>query len=928
MNEGSSTIDPRSVLEQAPLVRALARRLLADEHLVDDVVQQTWLKALEAPPRCERSLRSWLTKVARRIAARMGRQAERRMAWEAHAAVNEALPPADATLQRAEMLRMVVGAVLGLPEPARSTVLMRYLDELPDREIARRMNVPVETVRTRLKRAIITLRAMLEQQHGDRREWALVLATLGWKPPATTVIAGAALIDLKVKIVATVVLVIGLSATAWRLTRDDVWHPAHRGADTPPPVELPAPPITAAIPDRSEVATSSTAPPAAAATSDDDIAVAPNELCGRVLDPDGAPVANAQVVATRWEPMSGRDPDSDVTTPRLGVTSTGAQGEFSMERPRVPLVDLSVTAAGFPVAEVSEHPVDRFVTVRLRRGGTVFGKVTREADGLPVARVRVSASWSPVPRAKDRVETRTDASGNYRLEGVVPRRVSLWIIPEQEAWQELEISVSDGGELRQDVAVKLGGTLRGTVTEALGGAPIAGAEISVGQFAPKIACTDERGEYQLTGVWVPPSSVDVVHVRAAGFGTSEQNIEDFTEGIKAIDFALARAREARGRVIDARGEPVAGAYVAAVASAATSGFLQWRRRDWISARTERDGTFALRGLRPDAPHALLVAMHRYGSVLHDFPASEATQASIDLGDIALPPPGSIAGRVVDAAGGPMKGVLVLMHGWNDDRFRFSGGERATLTEDDVGRRTAHTSEDGRFRFEDLAAGEYGLNAWLRDSGPGDRQKVSLGAGEDRAGVEIVIAGGLSIDGTVVDTAGEPVAHVQAFMNLESDPKVWRVAMCEDGRFHFERLPAGLYTISATPLPLADGSQAPRLLCNVSVSGVEAGARDVRVIMPEGSAISGTVLKPDGTPGAGAMVWAHDDARQSDAFANDAGQFALVVPKGGRYYVSATLSHRFQGPLGKMTTADPPMHAYQRDVLAGATDVTLRLHEDR
>ncbi len=50
-------------------VRALARALLDDEHAVDDVVQQAWLRAIESPPRESGvgPVRSWLRTVMQNL---------------------------------------------------------------------------------------------------------------------------------------------------------------------------------------------------------------------------------------------------------------------------------------------------------------------------------------------------------------------------------------------------------------------------------------------------------------------------------------------------------------------------------------------------------------------------------------------------------------------------------------------------------------------------------------------------------------------------------------------------------------------------------------------------------------------------------------------------------------------------------------------
>ncbi|MFO0984850.1 MAG: sigma factor [Planctomycetota bacterium] len=56
-----------TLLTHTPWLCALARGLLLDPERADDVVQQTWLVALERPPRTAHNLRAWLGAVARNV---------------------------------------------------------------------------------------------------------------------------------------------------------------------------------------------------------------------------------------------------------------------------------------------------------------------------------------------------------------------------------------------------------------------------------------------------------------------------------------------------------------------------------------------------------------------------------------------------------------------------------------------------------------------------------------------------------------------------------------------------------------------------------------------------------------------------------------------------------------------------------------------
>lgn len=173
------TIRVDELLRHRDFVGGLARALLGEGG--EDAAQEAWLEACRRPPATAGNLRAWLGKAARHAAWKLRRGERRRVARERAAARQEAVPSAAEIVMREELRRELVEAVLALEEPCRSTIVLRFLEELPPREVARRLRCPVETVRTRTKRGLAMLRARLDRIHGgDRRAWATALAPLAW----------------------------------------------------------------------------------------------------------------------------------------------------------------------------------------------------------------------------------------------------------------------------------------------------------------------------------------------------------------------------------------------------------------------------------------------------------------------------------------------------------------------------------------------------------------------------------------------------------------------------------------------------------------------------------------------------------------------------------------------------------------------------
>lgn len=156
-----------ATLGELEWVRRLARRLVQDPALADDVAQDAWLAAREHPPTVPASgLRAWLATVVQNRVRRLRRADRRRAAreLEAHSRREACADPAD-VVARADLHREVTTAVMQLDEPYRSALLWRFLDELPATEVARRQGIGHDAARKRISRGMQLLRARLDHLH-------------------------------------------------------------------------------------------------------------------------------------------------------------------------------------------------------------------------------------------------------------------------------------------------------------------------------------------------------------------------------------------------------------------------------------------------------------------------------------------------------------------------------------------------------------------------------------------------------------------------------------------------------------------------------------------------------------------------------------------------------------------------------------------
>ena len=167
--------------ETVKYVGSAARAATAgDPHLAEDLAQEVLLFALANSPRDDGRRLAWL----RSITQRKHRFARFRSATRPQQSTNT-----DAELERtrgreydpaqrltqAELRSRVHDLLLALPEAQREIVHLRAVEDLPPREVAKRLGIPVETVRTTYRRSLETLRRGADREGGDDalRDWRL-----------------------------------------------------------------------------------------------------------------------------------------------------------------------------------------------------------------------------------------------------------------------------------------------------------------------------------------------------------------------------------------------------------------------------------------------------------------------------------------------------------------------------------------------------------------------------------------------------------------------------------------------------------------------------------------------------------------------------------------------------------------------------------
>ncbi len=249
---------------------------------------------------------------------------------------------------------------------------------------------------------------------------------------------------------------------------------------------------------------------------------------------------------------------------RQRVYRLGGVAEVSFAEPG--LYELDCTADGEFVARAlfqAEAIVDEPLVVPLRPGRMIDGAVVRSDTGAPIADASVVAAGDP-----DEPQARTDAQGRFRVGPFAEGTVRLEL--RHPDMQPLQLGpVAADGRLLQAAMMPLpNATLRGTVRARPDLRPLAGATVSVvdGADQQRVATADGEGWFTLSA---PTGEMLRLSVSAKGFATHRELLE---AGGEPLPFDLWPAEPAervrtgisgllRGRVVDARGEPVAGMVV-------------------------------------------------------------------------------------------------------------------------------------------------------------------------------------------------------------------------------------------------------------------------------------------------------------------------------------------------------------------------------
>lgn len=703
MDPNTSSATPEDWLAHASFLRRLTTDLVGDAQTAADLAQDTWVVALERPPRHAASLRGWLGRVARNLAINAHRGSSRRHERESEAARPEATESTHLSLERLEVQRVLFDLLVALPEEQRTVLYLRYYEGLTPSAIAERLETSVKTIKTRQMRALAALRSRLdERSRGDRRQWLEALAPLAIQPAAEfagsslgTVLGGVA---MKKVLVAGFAVILALVAW-WSFGRAPVELHEHHGAARTAEIARPASPVDALALESSVV---STTPRAVIEASEH---ARTGALDVRLSWSDGTPAASVGLVA-----RCANDPAPRAEYVRA-VTDAQGLAHFADLHPGKVRLRPDLRA---PFDATVEAGATSSIAYTIPRGLDVTGRVV-DANGGAVATASIWCSGEEINVAQMRHAADCATDGTFRLRDVSERtsfgarahghRPSPCVTP-------VNITVGSDGTRAVELSLgESGGRVRGRVLDP-DGLPLARARVlagprgghnvqlpsRIGATAPTPAAieTAADGTFELVDDLEP--GVQPIHAMARGYPLWSGEIEVIAETTTSIEIRFVRPARVEGRVLDFEGRPIANVDV--VAAKEERGGWYWNVFPPSRTESDADGRFALDWI---APGACELNAHddrrprigRARSTVSCTPGATTTcELRLERGNV-------IAGRVEDSDGAPLAGWSV--HADTQMHLTYP--------------RSTRTGADGRFELLNLGGQAFDVSVRGPDLGP-------------------------------------------------------------------------------------------------------------------------------------------------------------------------------------------------------------------
>lgn len=627
----------------------VARHLAGDSHEADDLVQATFLAAIQSAShwRREQPLLPWLLGILANTLRMARRRERRRLANQPRPLPTPCREPIE-DAAHGELRELLQQRLAELPETYRTVLVLQLEHGLTAAEVAHALGRPRATVRSQLHRGLELLRSQLpagvappqgkDHQPDLRRVRGALLLAAGLPKTALTPIG--AILLMKKLLAVTLAVLLGGAWFVWSTTEEA--RPVASGNDaTPLAAAATTPPVldahaTAPSP-RTEGVPIDTATDVAATvvvhtTWADGSAAAAMWVC---LQPIGA-----HWLTQRWQVADDRG---------FARFADVALGSHRVRSRHGGSVDVDVANAGPSEVELRiPDGTDVRGTVVDQRGRPVTGAIlvlgTGDADALEVGRSDGNgAFFLRSLSVEGRIAAFADGFSGSRAVSV-------------DEFQKGAVELRLG-----DAAGVVTGRVLGADGRPLAGAWVAHGYVSIerAETVMRVELTGPSGEFRLQGV--PLGQPWPLHVGAKAHAAWKGSVRVTTIEPAVVEVRLQPAVQLRGVVRNAGGEPTRGHVHVVDANAPGEGIAD-QRPGWSrpSLATAADGVYHFANL---APGKLLVAAvdprGKAGVAVRMFTAQPGDALTWDP---RLTNELAIHGRLLDETGAPLAGWRIVAHG--------------------------------------------------------------------------------------------------------------------------------------------------------------------------------------------------------------------------------------------------------------------------
>jgi hypothetical protein len=312
----------------------------------------------------------------------------------------------------------------------------------------------------------------------------------------------------------------------------------------------------------------------------------------------------------------------------------------------------------------------------------------------------------------------TDEDGRFVLERLPPRTIGIEARAAGFRHRSLKgIQIPEQGEVTPvEIQLERGPYLEGRVLDGQG-RPVPGALIRAegevqegGRSSFGATRADDEGRYLINSLEPGPHAVTAESQEGSPGARASVEIRD---GANRLDLSLPAGIEVSGRVVDARGAPVAGASVSLLGlpPASTSWGLQ--------AVSSADGLFLIQ----DVPEGV----YRLIGQRRGFARSEAP-GTVEVGG---DPVQGLELRL--SPGAVVRGKLLGLGPTDRDRVEIQASGESSLALS-----PAQVEADGSYRIPDLSPGRWTVLVLLRSRGLVAQEAVEIGDGEEEVLLDIEI----------------------------------------------------------------------------------------------------------------------------------------------------------------------------------------------